>query len=239
MKNNWSGKPYRAAVLAALKQSNPATVLDIACGSGWLYSALDGSASVDGIDFYQNPPKGYRNFFVADINQGVPEDLPSYDAIVCCEAIAYLENPGLFLRSIHAHLNPGGLIVISSPNPNYAGARLHFLLRGSLPGFSHFVQNKAHEAHMPWLALAWSQFWLLLGLAGFENIQLHEVDEQKPKHLWEFLIGLPCRLYCKRLFLRALSEDEMQYWKIAGSSQAIYGRRLVVSATKEELSVLS
>ena len=29
----------------------------------------------------------------------------------------YLENPGKFLRNMHRHLVPGGVIIVSTPNP--------------------------------------------------------------------------------------------------------------------------
>lgn len=178
MKKTWSGKPYRETVVAAIKVSNSNTVLDIACGDGWLKNFLGHETIVDGVDLFNNPPLGYRKFYQCDINNGLPKSISNaYDAAVCCEAIAYLENPIDFLRNVHQHLRPGGKVIISTPNPGYIGARLYFLLRGYLPSFSHFVQNKKMVSHMPWHALGWPQLWFILGRSGFTEIQLLDVDE--------------------------------------------------------------
>jgi SAM-dependent methyltransferase len=225
-----SGKPYRATVLSLLNELNPTSILDIACGDGWLVNNLSGKCVVDGVDYYHSPPLGYRQFFSADINQGLPPNLPSYDAIVCCEAIAYLENPGLFLRQAISFLNPGGRIIISTPNPIYVSSRFFFLVRGYFPGFSHFIQNRTAEPHMPWNPIGWPQFWLLAGLAGFDDIQLHDVDEPKPKHSLERMFGFPMKLYAARKKRLASSLIEKGFWGSFGSNQVVFGRNLVVSA---------
>lgn len=230
---DWSGKPYRPAVLAAVQAVAPQRVLDIACGGGWLGKALGAGVVTDGIDAYASAPEGYGSFFPDDINQALPDSVPGgYDAIVCCEAIAYLDSPALLMREAWRRLRPGGVLVLSSPNPAYAGARLYYLLRGYLPGFSHFARNRERESHMPWIALGWPQFWLLLGLSGFGEIRLCEVDEPKPKHWYERLLGWPAILYARRRARRAESPDERQFWESFASAQANYGRRLVVTARR-------
>lgn len=223
-------KPYKETVVSLLQECSPQSILDIACGDGWLKEQLTTVVEIDGVDLYAHHPEGYRKFFKIDINEGLPEYLPKYEAIVCCEAIAYLDNPGIFLRSIFAHLKPGGMLVISSPNPTYVGARLHFFVRGFFPGFSFFMKNKERKPHMPWLALGWTQFWLLLGLSGFSKIQLHDVNEKKPKHYWEKFISWPLKIFCLQHKKKSITDEENYFWEVAGSAQAIYGRRLVVSA---------
>jgi SAM-dependent methyltransferase len=39
-----------------------------------------------------------------------------FDTIVAGELIEHLANPGLFLRQAHAHLKPGGRLVLTTPN---------------------------------------------------------------------------------------------------------------------------
>ena len=46
---------------------------------------------------------------------------------------------------------------------------------------------------MPW---SFPQLYLFLTLAGFGGIGLHDVDEPRPKRLYEWLVGLPQYLYC-------------------------------------------
>jgi 2-polyprenyl-3-methyl-5-hydroxy-6-metoxy-1,4-benzoquinol methylase len=78
--------------------------------------------AIDSIDLYEERPAGYRNFLCCDLEEGVPDELGSYDMIVSCEGIEHIANPGLFLKSAREHLNPGGVIVITTPNTWYPGA---------------------------------------------------------------------------------------------------------------------
>ena len=82
---------------------------------------------------------------------------------------------------------------------------------------------------MPW---SFPQLYLFLQLAGFTDIKLHDVREKKPKHIYEWILGLPHWAYCRSRRNRSTSVQETQFWKFAGSRQSIFGRRLVVSATK-------
>jgi SAM-dependent methyltransferase len=223
-------KAYRAAVARALAEHQPQKVLDICCGDGWLPYSLGPDVELHGIDFFEQVPKGYHRFEVADFNQGLPASLEQYDAIVCCEAMGYLQNPGLFLQSVSKHLKKDGIFILSIPNPNYVGARINHLIQGFPRSYSWFKQNDTMEPHMPWLSLGIFQLWLLLGLNGFKDMQVHEVDEEKPRHLWEHLLGFVIKGFAKRRLKKAPSESVRQLWTLATRDQVVYGRQLVVSA---------
>ena len=224
-------KAHRQTVARVLNALKPQWVLDICCGDGWLPKALTQAAVVDGIDFYEKAPPGYTYFETADFNKGIPEAFGQYDAVICCEAMGYLQNPGLFLQSVRLHLKPGATFVLSLPNPNYAGARLNHLIQGFPRSYSGFAQNSTAESHMPWLALGLFQLWLLLGLNGFANIQVHEVDEKKPRRQSERLIGWLIKGYARKKMKSAPSAAVAELWRQAQTDQVVYGRQLVVSAT--------
>ena len=79
------------------------------------------------------------NVMVADV---VTMDLSrTFDTIVAGEIIEHLENPGMFLRNMGAHLKPGGVIIISTPNPFYAGSTWKIWRYG---------KPAVHEDHMGW-----------------------------------------------------------------------------------------
>jgi 2-polyprenyl-3-methyl-5-hydroxy-6-metoxy-1,4-benzoquinol methylase len=64
-----------------------------------------------------------------------------FDTIVAGEIIEHLENPGKFLRNMHRHLNLGGTLIISTPNPFYAGSAWKIWRYG---------EPAVHEEHMGW-----------------------------------------------------------------------------------------
>jgi SAM-dependent methyltransferase len=225
-----NGKLYRKVVLDILRANNPKCVIDIACGGGWLGKELSCNSELDGVDAFGEHPMGYRNFFKHDINSGLPKDLSLYDAAVICEAMAYIQNPGGLIGSVRNHLKHGGTIIITDPNPLYVGARINYLIQGFPRSHSYFIDNDIMKPHMPWMNLGLFQYWLLLGLNGFKNIKLHDVDEEKPKHLWEFVFGSLVKAYYANRFNKAGNSNERMLWKHAASNQHVYGRRLVISA---------
>jgi hypothetical protein len=82
---------------------------------------------------------------------------------------------------------------------------------------------------MPW---TFSSLYLYLTLAGFIDINLHDVNEPKPRRAYEKLLGVFGKSYCANRLKKAKNEEERKFWMQAGSPQSIYGRRLVVSATR-------
>ena len=228
-------KAYRTSVARALAIHQPKRILDICCGDGWLPHVLSQDVELHGIDLFEQAPVGYHQFHVADFNLGLPDGLAQYDAIVCCEAMGYLQNPGLFLKSVQRHLKPGGIFVLSIPNPNYVGARVNHLIQGFPRSYSWFKQNELLEPHMPWLSLGVFQLWLLLGLNGFKDMQVHDVDEEKPRHAWERPLGWIIKGFARRRLKKAQSESVRQLWQTATRDQVVYGRQLVVSAATTSL----
>ncbi|MDH3240348.1 MAG: class I SAM-dependent methyltransferase [Alphaproteobacteria bacterium] len=223
-------KVYMDPVARLLGDWAPARVLDMPSGSGWLGERLPPETEIDGIDLFQSKPAGYSAFCAADLDAGVPDDLGTYDAIVCCEGIEHVGNPLALLRSAARHLAPGGHIVVTTPNIWYPEAKLKFLTRGFFPGFPSLagaIQPGTHMHITPW-SFAW--LYLYLTLAGFTEITLHDLDQPKPKHAWTKIFGLPQARYCRRRAAKAESGEERRYWETCASDQSVYGRNLVVSA---------
>jgi SAM-dependent methyltransferase len=225
-----NSKAYRDAIAALLRLHKPKTILDLACGDGWLRGVVDKDTQLTGLDWYSHQPEGYNDFIKANLNEGIPQNLEKFDVIVCCEALHYMQNPGLLLSGIARHLNPGGAFIFSSPNPSHITARLNFLVQGFPRSYSRFVDNDQPTAHMPWLPMGFFQYWLLLGLNGFSNITSHEINEKKPKHGWEKIFGYFAKRYYTHRLDKASHNNEATLWKYAMTDQLIYGRQMVISA---------
>ncbi|MCS7064353.1 MAG: methyltransferase domain-containing protein [Methylacidiphilales bacterium] len=237
-------KPYQPVVSDLLNQWRPATILDAPSGSGWLKDALHYKCKLDGIDLFTPPhthtatdisqtySATYHTFLCADLDLGIPEDLPLYEAIVSCEGIEHLGNPNLFFKTAYSHLVPGGKLIVTTPNIWYPESRLKFFLRGFFPSFPCLTGRIATGTHMHIMPWSFPQLYLYMRLNGFTNIVLHNVSEPKPKRFYERLIGFPLVLYCRRKQAQSRTEEERVFWSQAGTSQSTYGRRLVVSAER-------
>ena len=83
-----------------------------------------------------------------------------FDVVIAGELIEHLENPGRWLRNMRRHMNPGGKIIISTPNPFYAGQTWKIWRYG---------KPMVHEDHMGWQdPTTLSQ---LLRRTGFEPVE--------------------------------------------------------------------
>jgi O-antigen biosynthesis protein len=110
---------FAAAVVAGRR------VLDAGCGVGWGSQVLldYGATSVDGVDIdesaisesIQRCPAG--TFVRADLT-ALPFPERHFDVIVCFEAIEHVEEPLRGLDEFRRVLAPGGIVLVSSPNPD-------------------------------------------------------------------------------------------------------------------------
>lgn len=160
---------------------------------------------------------------------GFPSDLGRYEAIVCCEGLEHFGSPDLFFKSAREHLTPGGQLIVTTPNVWFPGARLQFLLRGFFPSFPCLVGRIDRGTHMHIVPWSFPQLYLFFRLNGFAEITLHDIDEPKPKRLYERFLGFPQWLYCRRRLAKSPTDEERAFWSFAGSRQSIFGRRLVVA----------
>ena len=123
-------KSYMPVVLKIIEEKKPLSVLDAPSGNGWLKSMETIPTEIDGIDLYEDKPKGYRNFHSSNLELGLPSELPKYDVIVSCEGIEHIGNPSLFLESVFKHLEKGGVFVVTTPNIWYPLSKLKYLFCG-------------------------------------------------------------------------------------------------------------
>jgi SAM-dependent methyltransferase len=223
-------KLYQHVVASLLNQSRPAAILDAPSGNGWLRPLLSFDTQIDGLDLFAPFPGGYRIFRKVDLDLGLPDDLGVYDAIVCCEGIEHFGNPNIFFKSARRHLAPGGRLIVTTPNVWLPEARLQFFLRGFFPSFPCLVGRIERGTHMHIMPWSFPQLFLFLRLNGFEDIILHDIEERKPKRMYERVLGIPQAFYCRHKRNKSLTEEERTFWSFARSEQSIYGRSLVVSA---------
>jgi SAM-dependent methyltransferase len=73
-----------------------------------------------------------------------------YDAAIGIEVIEHLENPWEYVRNLRSLVRPGGLVLISTPNPASWHSRLTFLRRGEFDDFGSRGQYGHVNPIAPW-----------------------------------------------------------------------------------------
>lgn len=117
-------------------------VLDIACGEGYGSKALAmaGAASVMGMDVSEEACRHARSKYGLDITLGDAQNMPlpdkSVDVVVSFETIEHLERQDLFLDECVRVLQPGGMLIVSTPNRDV------YSERGKLNSFHHYEMNE-------------------------------------------------------------------------------------------------
>jgi len=224
----------KVVVAGLLNSRQPKSILDAACGRGWLGATLNFQATLDGIDLFvePEPSSGYRNFWRKDLDEGIPDFLPIYDAIVCCAGLDQLGNPLLFFKTARARLPQKGLLLIATPNVWHPDSRLKYLVSGFFPAQRSKPQHFNPKKYLPKLPWSLPQLYLFLKLAGFDGIESHPEGIRRPRHAWEWVVGLPQVLYCAHQRKKSQSMEEMDFWQKVSTVNSLFGRYLIVSATK-------
>ena len=119
-----------AAAMEALKLSarTPGVLLDFGCGDGSFMSRLQRVGwKVSGIEQDPKAAASLRTRLGFDVRPSL-EDFTDrageFDVITVSHVIEHLADPVETLRSLRRYLNPGGSLVIVTPNANSLGARV-------------------------------------------------------------------------------------------------------------------
>ncbi|WP_310626549.1 class I SAM-dependent methyltransferase [Limnohabitans sp.] len=171
------------------------TVLELAAGSGALTQRMiDGGFFVDPVDLSS---KGWRvtsiQPTVADFNvSGWQSKLSElkYSQIVAIEVIEHLDNPRQFLRDLYALLEPGGKLLVTTPNPVSA---MSVALSMFQERYYVFDRNCYFSTGHVTLIPSW-----MLGChaeeAGFKVIELTSICEPHFNARWKSMVFFLWRL---------------------------------------------
>lgn len=122
-------------------------MLDLGSSNGRIFTILDRLRITDhtnGADIadYLSVGKPKESFKTFDFSTAIfPYEDNTFDAITNIEVVEHLENPYHFLREVGRIMKPGGLLILSTPNPLHIFNRLSFLLRGK---FYRFLDGNDH-----------------------------------------------------------------------------------------------
>ncbi len=170
------------AIVEIVCQHQPATVLDIGCGEGWLAKELaDRGMHVTGIDaipvlIERAKEKVSANFFVAtyeDIYQNKFSFNNLFNAVVINFALIGKESTELLLSSLPKHLSATGKLFIQTLHP-YSRKLLNDYESGWKEGS---WDGLGDQFTMPyhWYFRTMEDWMKLLNTSGFDKVEVSEV----------------------------------------------------------------
>ncbi len=113
-----------------------------------------------------------------DLNNPVPNAINNAGIAVFLEVLEHLPNPLLSLQNIANHIENGGYLILTTPNPQSSKNRIHLLLKGTLYAFQ---KKHLEEYHVftPWEHIVKN----FLESVGFEVLEyaIIDTDYQKRK----------------------------------------------------------
>jgi ubiquinone/menaquinone biosynthesis C-methylase UbiE len=124
----------RIIELARIKEHN--TVLDLACGTGWVSRRLEGrNVLVHGVDptpfMLAKAKKQINGDFLVGAAEALPYRSESFDAILCNMAFSHFEHQAA-AEEIYRALKPNGRFVVTDsidPHPGICDALAYYLAR--------------------------------------------------------------------------------------------------------------
>jgi SAM-dependent methyltransferase len=206
-------------VLTRLQSEAARTILDVPAGRGPLVPHLRKlgytvSAADIRPDLFQ--VTGIACDY-ADLNQGLPYDSASFDAVLCCNGIHRVYAVAFAVSEMARVLRPGGRLLLSFPNFSSLSRRTRFLLTGSLsPSFVRMAENPDRSVGNLRMPVTPAQVLAAVGASGLRVVGIRGIRRSPGKRRplrWFYLpLIAPIRLACllsSRRVRRALWLDEV------------------------------
>ena len=180
---------------------------------------------------------------VANLNEeGLPFEDSSFDLVTCTEVIEHLEHYRKTIREMYRVLEPGGTLVISTPNILNLKSRIRYLIFGfyNLFGPLHILESDLHSAggHINPV----SSFYLIHSLmdAGFKDIKLSIDKPQSTSIFWLVLLYLPIKLFStltirkEKSRYQTIDTHNERFVRQMNTLDLLVGRTIVVGCTKPD-----
>lgn len=150
-------------------------VSDIGSGFGWFRPIIEKyNLQWQPFDYIQK----IKEATIWDLDNPVPENKMKPGFVVFLEVLEHLSNPELGIRNISNHIESGGYMVLTTPNPLSAESKFTMLFKNNLYAFQpkHLIE---HHVYVPLPHIV--QFHLENN--GFEVLELATIGKFNPPKL--------------------------------------------------------
>lgn len=120
---------YMRRIADIIAAEEPASVLDVGCGDGFLLNSLPDAIDRLGVDIDAHALTFAQAFGSAKFREtDVADVTETFDVVCAVEVLEHVPDDGVaqFLRSCAARLRAGGLFVLSVPSDNVPESKKHF-----------------------------------------------------------------------------------------------------------------
>jgi len=160
---------------AYFKKSPNKRVSDIGAGFGHMKMKIDSlNANWQPFDYI----KKMEETIIWDLNNECPNSNKKAGTVVFLEVLEHLDNPLLGIQNIAAHIEKGGHLIMTTPNPQSCKNIINMFTKGTLYAFQpkHLEEN---HVFTPWEHIV--RFFL--EKSGFEILEygIVDVDYKKRK----------------------------------------------------------
>lgn len=165
------------AILDAIADYTPVSVLDVGCGEGWLVRALTGQGiDVLGVDIVpalidvarQSGPGRYQ----VQSYQELSSLQAQFDLVVCNFSLFGRASVERVFQQVPALLNHGGVFVVQTLHPQVAGAHLEYTDAWHQGNWNGFNENFSDPA--PWYFRTVESWQALFSDNGFVSPEISE-----------------------------------------------------------------
>ena len=156
-------------MLDAYFKSAPNKIIsDIGAGFGHMQNKVESlDADWQPFDYFRKIDKS----LIWDLNNSCPSEAKKAGTVLFLEVLEHLANPLLGLQNIANHLELGGILILTTPNPSSSQNTVNLFLKGRLYSFQekHLIE---HHVFTPWEHIV--KFFL--ENCGFEIVEYGIVD---------------------------------------------------------------
>lgn len=159
---------YRMVARCLGERAASGVLLDIGCGTGalrpYVRERFNRYIGADVVRYDRFPPDA--EFVRVDLDSGrVPLPDGSADVVAAVETIEHLENPRAFVRELTRLANPGGWVVVTTPNQLSLLSKMTLLLRNEFNAF----RAGSYPAHLT--ALLEVDLYRIAGECGLADVR--------------------------------------------------------------------
>lgn len=145
-------------------------VSDIGAGWGNMKNVVENiGGKWQPFDYVKKIPES----IIWNLNEPAPKTVDAAGVVIFLEVLEHLDNPLLGIKNISAHTEKGGVLILTTPNPQSSKNTLSLFLRGALYAFQekHIVEN---HVFTPWKHVVYE----FLKRSDFEVLEYAIVDLQ-------------------------------------------------------------